>query len=282
MVYNVVLHVVMETGFSKNWFSANKPTWIQPILTFQHVLLLLARSCMNVWYTGKRQLHACHGGKNNIQQFTLQIFRGAVGCHSFEIDICLAAWQKVIVFAESMWGNGNFTPRPETQTCSIVLFHDILWLSFKLECISTTAGNTLSTVNVRASKKRQQVVFYTSVFMSSHSEWFGFSAVMLLQGYRNIISRDDAVREPIIPVISTLTCTWSCTSLPLKLPDKWQQSNDIKWWVCFRLCLKLQDKAWADLQSSQRHNYFVSVCVLQLTITIFTAQMEIQENCCCD
>lgn len=170
-----------------------------------------------------------------------------------------------------MWGNGNFTPRPGTQTCSIVPFHDILGLYFKLECISTTVGNTLSTVNVscwRAWKKRQRVLFYTSVFMSSDS------AVMFPQGYRNIISRDDAVRDPIIPVISTSTCTWSCTTLPLKLPDKWQQAYEIKRWVCFRL--------WADLQSSQRHNYFVSVCVMRLTITIFTAQMEIQENCCCD
>lgn len=185
-----------------------------------------------------------------------------------------------------MWGNGNFTPRPETQTCSIVLYHDILGLSFKLECISTTVGNTLSMVNVscwRASKKRQRFV-YTSVFMSSDSEWFGFRAVKLLQGYRNIISWDDAVRDPIIPVISTSTCTWSCTSLPLKLPDKWQETNDIKGCFFFfsRLCLKLEDKAWADFQSSQRHNYFVSVCVMRLTITIFTAQMEIQEDCCCD
>lgn len=86
MVYNGVLQVVMETGSSKNWFSTNKPTCIQPILTFQHVLLLFARSC-DVQYMGKRQLHACHGERNYILHFTLQIFRGAVGCHSFEIDI---------------------------------------------------------------------------------------------------------------------------------------------------------------------------------------------------
>lgn len=168
---------------------------------------------------------------------------------------------------------------------SIALFLGSLGLSFKPERMSTTVGNTLSTVNVsgwRASKKRQRVVFYASVFVSSDSEWFGFSAVMLLQGYSNLISRDDAVRDPTIPVKSTSTCIWSRTTLALKLPDKWLRSNGRKGCVCFRLRLKLQDKTWADFPSSQRHNYFVSVCVMRLTITIFTARLEIQENCCCD
>lgn len=234
MVYNGVLQVVMETGSSK-------PTYIQPILTFQHVLLLLARSVMYIWMYGTRanvNFMLVMGEKKYSVFHFADFHRCCWLWQLWDWHICLAAWRKATVFAESMWGNENFTPRPETQTCSIVPFRDILGLSFKLGCISTTVGNALSTANVscwRASKRRQRVVFYTSVFMSSDSEWFGFSAVMLLQGYRNIISRDDAVRDPIIPVVSTSTCTWSCTTLPLKLPDKWQQTNDIKWWVCCRL-----------------------------------------------
>lgn len=82
MVYNGVLQVVMETGSSK-------PTYIQPLLTFQHMLLLLARSVMYIWMYGTRANvnFMLVMGKKNILYSTLQIFRGAAGCRSFEIDI---------------------------------------------------------------------------------------------------------------------------------------------------------------------------------------------------
>lgn len=83
------------------------------------------------------------------------------------------------------------------------------------------------------------------------------------------MSRDGADRDPTIPVKSTSTCIWSCTGLTLSPSDKRQQTNDMMGWVCFRLHLKLLAKTWADLKTSQRQNYFVSVCVKQLTITIF-------------
>lgn len=48
--------------------------------------------------------------------FALQIYKqGAVGCHSFVVET------EVLFLQKSMWRKGNFTPRPETQTFSIVL-----------------------------------------------------------------------------------------------------------------------------------------------------------------
>lgn len=107
-----------------------------------------------------------------------RFFRGAVGCRSFEIDI----------FVEQRGGKGLFLQKgcggmgillPDQKPKPVALFHDILGLSFKLECISTTVGSTLSTVNVscwRASKKGQRVVFYTSLFMS-YEFWMKLASV---------------------------------------------------------------------------------------------------------
>lgn len=156
--------------------------------------------------------------------------------------ICLTAGQKVNVFAAATWRNGNFTPRPETQTFSIVMlkFMD-----------SPSNHNTLAQqwVNAAAaaaenlSKNRQWVVFYTSVFISS--ECISFSPVMLPLGYRQHNKLGWCCQRPDHPSQIHLGMHVEPYRFDFET-DKRQQHNDIKGWVCFRLSTERLDKTRAD------------------------------------
>lgn len=173
-------------------FATNWPCCSQQILTFQRRLLILATSC-------------------NVHLF-------------FFISLCRFTNKLLLVvtalrlrqrfcFCRSMWRNGNFTPRPESQTFSTVL---LIFVHINMRQWVTHCQQLKYAAEEKTAICVLHICIYESASVPSRYCW----------DTESVMSRDGADREPAIPVKSTSTCIWSRTGLTLNPPDKRQQTND--------------------------------------------------------